>query len=325
MPLRILLLPLLVWSSLVWGKQSGSAPSAEPDWAEFRQFCLIHRMSAETLRLPRPPIGEVSFIPVAALENQQKDFSFVRLRQQLKKGIKESGTRYNEKKERWIFTADKGRSLFDQDSDLVGVFYRGRVYLADGHHKALASIYMGAVTAPVHIIDDWSEKTPQEFHQAMKDAGFSHWKNHRGQSIRPVSFCAMEDNPNLMLARLLIRRIQVRMEHGARLKIKVGSGSHQPIALKINHDIPFMEKEIADALSRAGVRFDDLRGDLDIDWEERAHYLSILTKVARRHPRLKHILLLKSPSKFEDLDLEPLLLEHLHSPGCEDKLLARSY
>lgn len=325
MLLRFLLLSLLVGAMASWAKPSPITPSSQPDWTEFRHHCWLNRLNAETLLIPAPPIGEVSFVPILALENQQKDFSFVRLLQQLKKGIKENGARFSEKKERWLLNADHGRSLFDEDSDLVGVFYRGRVYLADGHHKALASIYIGAETAPVHIIDDWSDKTPEEFHFAMKTAGFSHWKNQRGQTIRPVTFCAMEDNPNLMLARLLIRRVQVRMEHGARLKIKVGSGSTRPIALKINHDIPFLEKEIADALGRAGVRFNDSRGDQDIDMEERAQYLGVLTKVARRHPRLRYVLLLDSPSHFENLDLEPLLLEHLHSPGCEEKLLARSY
>ncbi len=323
MIIKAITIGILVLVASAHAKSTPPAPTGTPDWAEFRYFCQIHRSDAQSVTVERPPIGEVSFIPVRALQNQQTDFSFVRLMQQMQKALKHKDAEYSKKRGQWILPHDGGRSLFDKETDLVGIFYRGRVYLADGHHKALASIYIGAETAPVAIIDDWSKKPPREFAQAMADAGYSHWINVRGQSVSPVDFCSMVDNPNLMLARMLIRRI-VAEGYGKKLIISVGSGSQMPIALKINHDIPFLEREIADALSRAGVLFDDTRTDEDIGKKERREYLDILRKVARRHPRLGKVLLLAKPSKVESLDLEAILREHLALPGCEDKLLARS-
>lgn len=314
---------ILVLAPTLNAKSSAAAPTGKPDWAEFKYFCQMHRGGADLLKIAPPPVDQISFIPVRALQNQQTDFSFIRLLQQLQKGIHRGGAEFSRKNDRWKLPFDNGRSLFGDDSDLVGIYYRGRVYLADGHHKALASIYIGAETAPVHILGDWSKLTQQEFDKAMSDLGYSHWVNYRGHAVKPVDFCAMVDNPNLMLARLLIRRIVVE-GRGQRIKIEVGSGSELPIALKINHDIAFLEREIADAISRAGHTFDDTRADEDIPKKERAMYLEILQRVAPRHPRLKHVLLLKKPTKVESLDLEAIIREHLAQPECEQKLLARS-
>ena len=321
MRLLILLIALLVGAS-AWSKDSYKAPSERPDWTEFQHFCRLHRSATEGDYLPRKPSESTLYVPIGVIEGSQSRFSFKRFLDTMAKDLTKGDDppHFSRKFGHWVFPYDDGRSFYPLRKALQGYFYRGKIYLDDGHHRALISLYTGADTVPVHILPSkWAEQlSPKQFHAEMERRGLSRFRNFRGEPMKSRDLCEMVDDPNLMLARYLMRKVEVSFENG-QLQVELKGGSHMPIAIKISNDIPYWEYELADPLHRAGVRFDDRRDDRDMGYKERRTYLEILQRAARRNPhsRLNEILFLDEPTPVDELKVKKLVLEHLERHSCE--------
>lgn len=321
MVLRIFLLLLLVQAAPVWSK-SASEPNLSPTLEEFRAQCRLNRQGAAEFRLAQAPDRD-DFIPLRALEASQSRFSFERFVSAMHKDLRKNPVTFFGNGGGWVFEFDQGRSMLPLHKTVTGIYYRGKVHIVDGHHKALSSLFLGAETIPVHLLDDWSGLEPDEFARQMESHHYSYFRNSRGARMRPRDLCDLIDDGNLQLARYLFRKVDVWFE-GEKFDVLHTSGSKYPILLKINDDIPYFEFEIADALRREGVDFDPRRTDVDVGKGERKKYLKILTsKVRRGGSRLSQVLLLDRPTRVAKLQVEQIIESYIREHGCES-LLSRS-
>ncbi|NJL26163.1 MAG: hypothetical protein HC902_14070 [Calothrix sp. SM1_5_4] len=171
-----------------------ATPSPWPDWQEYVSTCRLHRSMdrSASLKAP-PPIGEITYLPLGTFEAGQPRFSFLRLLTALDNAlVSDSGPRLDPHARKWIFAHDRGRSAYGPNKPAKGVFYRGRVYIVDGHHGVLVSTYLGAKTIPTTVLADWSSRyEPDEFRNAMERHGLAYWRDAYGQPIPPPDLCEM--------------------------------------------------------------------------------------------------------------------------------------
>lgn len=284
-----------------------------PHEAMFRSVCRNHRQGAQDFIVEAPEVGVETFFPLLALEATQTRFSFSRFNSSMAKALRQ---------EPHGLSHDHGRSLYGLNKKLRAVFYRGKLYIIDGHHRALISTYLGAQTAPVQIVDDLSHLDFEQFRQVMTLRGWADWRDWKNRPMEPIDLCEMENDPNFMLARLIIRRVSVEIAEGA-FKIQRSSGAKVAVAIKINGDIPFFENHIADALRDGGIEFqDDLEED-EFNKKELEQFLDILKSKAQNHlSPLNKVLLLDKPRPVAKLPLEQVVLKHLRQhTSCERGLL----
>lgn len=308
---------LLGWSGVVFAK-----PNAEPDLRDFFKTCQEHRQPSATVSAPA--IGVTKYFPTSVIEGTQSRFSFDRFLDTLRKAQKSAGLAYSVRENTWSFAHNRGLSVYGLEKRLAGIFYRGRIYIVDGHHRALVSVYTGAQTLPVQITDDLSHLTRAQFFAYLREHRLSYFRNYRGLDTEPVGLCEMADDPNYQLARFLIRRVDVAYVNG-HFEVSNDRGAKTPIAIKINQDIPYFENEIADALHRAGVVFDPIRDKKDLTLEELSGYLDILKRAARNESLgLSRILLLDQPTPVAEMKLKVSILEHFVKFGCEDLLAKKA-
>lgn len=299
-------------------RSADEVPSRSPGYKEFFRFCKAHRDSS--VEIPPPAVGRVSFLSTKALDGNQGRFSWASLLRKLGKGLKAEPDAYiDKKKDEWVFPYNEGRSFYPIERAIRALYYRGRLYIVDGHHRALISTYLGTETIPVRVIADVSKLQPQEFEDMMDRKGLSYFRNYRGQATRRVDLCDMVDDPNLELARILIARARVEYS-GNKIKISDIRGSEVSIGIKsAEQDIPFLEFLVADALRRAGVEWEN-GNDPDIPRKQLKEYLEILKAAAERGGRLAQVLLFDRPERVVELDLKSLMLDHLAKIGCENAL-----
>lgn len=301
-----------------------AAPSRSPDLGEFMLYCREHRRLNNDLRLAAPKVGAIAFFPTWALDSNQGRFSWASVQRKLSKGFEfETDAYVDKKQDQWIFSHDRSRSFYPARKHIRGIFYRGRIFIIDGHHRALISTYLGADTIPVQIVGDLSERfSPKELGEYLGRKNLSYNRNSRGRATEPVDLCEMVDDPNLELARILLTRVDVQFSRG-RLNIENVRGKKWTIGAKTDEDIPFLEFEVADSLRRAGVKWNDDYSD-DLGKSKLKKFLRILEASARNSKsRLSEVLLFERPSRVAKMDLHELLLPHLINIGCEQALRER--
>ena len=311
------------WPTLAWARLGSKL-----DHQTFRERCEAYR-HLNRQNLDRvPPVGSVDYYPTGSVEAGQTRFSFKHLRKAMRKAIKErKGAYFDKHLDTWIFAHDDRRSAFSRERAAGAVYYKGRLYLFDGHHKALISTYLRAPRLPIKIEANWSHLSEEEFFARMRQGPYhyAHWQNHLGERVDPVDLCALDNDPNLLLARYLLVRVDAHLDPEGRLILENPRGAERPIAIKINNDIPFYEFEIADALRRHGVNFDERRRETDLTSRERRDYMTFL-RFERDRPgsRLNRILLLDVPKTFDKLNLPRLISDHVTKVDCHDFLHART-
>lgn len=312
--MRNLVTPFWLWMSLyclaAWGQSE-----FKPTKSLFEQTCQKSRSGALEAQVPPPQINTEVFIPTLTLQATQTRFSFRRLLESMQKLRRE---------EKDWFSHDDRRSVYGTEKRLKTVYYRGKHFIVDGHHRALVSTYFGATTTPTLVLADLSDRSPKEFRATMEAQGWAYWKNHLGQEVDPVDLCEMEDDPNFQLARLLLRKVDAEFSEG-RIKISKSSGAQVPLAVKLNGGMPFFEIHLADALKRHGVVFDDQRDEEDLKESELHRFHQLLTQEARANSSpLSKVLLLDRPTPVAELNLEEIISKHMQSNSCENALRSSS-
>lgn len=299
---------------------ANAAPSRDPSLREFRQYCREHRARPEHLRLSAPQIGTLAYFPTWALEGSQARFSWASFKRKLAKGWEfELGAYADKKRDKWVFTHDDYRSFYPPSRAIKAVYYRGALHVVDGHHRALISTYLGAETLPVEIIDDKSALSPAKFRREMESQNKSYFRDHKGQHVGLVDLCEMADDPNLELARILIGRIDITFVNDE-MKLENLRGPRWTIGLKSELDIPFLEFEVADALRRAGIEWNN-ESESSLSYSQLEEFLEILKQEAKKpRSRLKKVLLFDEPSRASKLKLREILQKHLNKIGCEAAL-----
>lgn len=298
-----------------------------PSLKEFKALCREHHGEGALKAFPAPEVGDIVFAPTSNIINNQGRFSWAAVIRKTRKMFGNDSKAYAEKKKgKWHFKYDDGRSAFPKKKAIRGIYDRGRIYIDDGHHRALISAYLGSQTIPVQIIADISQAnySPEQVRAYMERSGHSYFRNYRGSLTNPVDLCDMVDDPNLELARLLMGRIDVDVEDGD-ISSSESDESRLVLGLKSHMDISFLEFYVADALRRAGVEWDNDNSP-DIEKSELKTYLTILRDAAARNPNspLRKVFLFEKPTRMADLDLrDHRLTAHLRNLSCEDLLTVR--
>lgn len=320
----IQLIASLALSVAVFAKDG---PSRNPSLDEFMAYCRQHHQELNLLPFAAPEVGDVVFVPTPNIVNNQGRFSWAAVVRKTRQMFGNDGKAYAEKKNgEWRFNYDDGRSAFPKKKAIRGIYDRGRIYIIDGHHRALISTYLGSQTLPVHVIADISRAkySPGQVRAYMERNAYSYFRNYRGAVTNAVDLCAMVDDPNLELARLLMGRIDVEIAKG-RASFSNPRGSELVIGVKTDMDIPFLEFYIADALRRADVVWEN-ENPVAIDKSELKTYLAVLRDAAARNPNspLRKVFLFEKPTRMADLDLrDDRLTDHLRNLGCEGLLAVR--
>lgn len=298
---------------------SKDTPPLKPSHADFREFCAHHRQGANRFKLATPKLNEVIWVPIHALEASQTRFSFDRVVAALDKVVK--AERLDQDKGRnkgYLPPYDDGQSFFPKKRKTTGIFYRGKLFILDGHHRALVSTYLGAQTVPMEVLADWSHKPPNVFFNDMHEHGYSYLMDADGNTAAHRDLCDLLEDPFLLLARKLMLRVDLKFKEDGTAKILDTRGSNQPIAIKINRDIPFFEFEIADRLHRAGVTWEP--GE-KISNQRLWEFLEIL-RTRRESDRFSKVLLLDEPTYVKDLELLEMILDHIKIYNCEHQLMS---
>lgn len=315
---------MILCLALLLGPSVQAAPSAKPDLAEFKLYCLKYRAQEGFQALMAPQIGAVTEIPTWALANNQTRFSFLAFRKRLKKVFRKWPQAYiNKNTDKWVFPDPPGAQATPVGDKMRGIYYRGRVYIVDGHHRALTAIYLGLDTVPIHVSDDLSAVlTPTEFEEYLDHERLSYLIDFRGNAVSRIDFCDMADDPNLNLARLLIGRVaEEQTDRNDRPELAV-KGHQLVLGLKSENDIPFLEFEIADALRRAGVEWDN-NMETDIPMVKLRKFLKILKRAATQPgSRLKEVVLLDEPRAIHEIEQFLKISAHLQKNECQRQLIS---
>ena len=283
-------------------------PICNPSRPDFYRTCAEHRQTLVHATLNAGAIGQVAYYPATALERTQSTFSFDRLLKALGALIDEGKIQPDE------FLANIGQAVYPPDRYISGVFYKGRIYIVDGHHRALLTTYLGATTIPVKVLSDWSGQSTIEFFARLEREQLSSFRGLNGEALGPGPFCEMIDDPMLLLARKLLLRVDLNFdETRGEVEILRTRGAKVPIAFKINRDVPFYEQEIAWRLREAGETW--VKGD-EIENADRQRYLAVL-KSKRDNSRLRQVLLLDQPTPVAELKITELLKIHFKRHRCE--------
>lgn len=285
----------------------------EPTWEEFRKACrATHQASADAVVQPWE-IGTTVYIPVGVLERAQATIGFDRVLKALKE-LNADGMFKGKK-----LPFDSGHALYPPERRITGIFYRGRIYIIDGHHRAFISCYAGARTLPVELRADWSDKSEEQFFADMRAAGYSYFYDLNNHWAGPGPFTEVQNDPLIYLARRLLRRVDFSYDSKTgKIEILRSRGADLPIGFKLNRDIPFLEQEIARELRRAGVKW--RRGDR-LGNSELKDFLKIL-KSRRDGSLLSQVLLLQRPTPVVELNEKKLIEEHIRHVQCESQLLS---
>jgi hypothetical protein len=299
----------ILFLSLAWAK----GPSLSPDWAEFERACRQHRSGSESVLVPEgTPVGQTLYLPVRALERGQSTFSFDRV----VKGMQGLPKEVREYLKGGRFRYNHGRSVYADDRRITGILYKGKVYIVDGHHRALVSTYLGAKTIPVELIADWSEKSTTKFFADLRKQNLSNYVGLNGEWVGPGEFCDIVNDPLIYLARKLLRRIDLTYDPETHeLTLLNERGAKLAVGIKINRDVPFTEQEIARLLRAAGVVWN--KGD-EITLPLLTRFLEIL-RDNRDGSRLSQLLLLDHPMTVAELKSrkEEILRAHFERVQCE--------
>lgn len=307
-----------LWLVMVVSSAWAKGPALDPSWAQFQSVCAQNRAGSQGVLASAPlSLGQIQFMPTLALERGQSTFSFDRVL----KGLNALPKETLESLQKGEFRFDSGRSLYPEDRHISGVFYRGKVFIIDGHHRAMVSTYAGAKSIPVKIIDDWSGKTEKQFFADMKRKNLSYYVGLNGEWLGPGEFCGMVNDPLILLARRLLRRIDLTYDsETGDFEILRERGAEVAIGIKINRDVPFTEQEIARLLRSHGVTWQ--KGD-ELNFELLSKFLEILL-AERDGSRLNQLLLLDYPMSVAELESEKkaILKSHFKRIQCEFQISA---
>lgn len=154
-----------------------------------------------------------------------------------------------------------------------------RYIIIDGHHEAYAAVLTGSRKVPVEIISDYT--LPKSDGSLWKMEEIWDDLKMKGQTLfdlpsarlaeRPPGLKGMVDNPNRFLARVVSLRVLTENADDPSELLKVvkaqSRGVKEPLWIKINKGIPFIEFYIAQIFSEIPVTYDPEWGESKVPEE----------------------------------------------------------
>lgn len=246
------------------------APTLTPTIEQLQQTLNIHYNFTPLLPLEelRKKIGKVSYQPIQYMRAGQVSYAFLTVVHKIERAPKEFDVTWNEKTQSWNMNYDGGRALLPEEKSLMGVIGPDGIYLEDGHHKGLTSLYFGAKTAPIFLTEDLSVKadgspmTIEEFRLIMKKRGHVFLTKIDGSETDwPPLLHQMENDPNRHFISLITAKLKIKIKDDGTINIKKRRGSDEPVLIKIGRDVEFFEMEFSRRLHAAGLHYEDRWGD----------------------------------------------------------------
>lgn len=235
-----------------------------PSLDDFRRVCRERRKTAPYFTMATPEIGRLISVPTLTLMGNQGRFCFSNFVKKLNAN-------------------DPG--------PIRGIFYAGRVYIVDGHHRALAATYKGLVEVQMIISEDLTAQlTPHQFEQYMADHSYSYFRDSDGNPTARVDLCEMLDDPLLNLARKLVTKKKLEYADGEYRIVRVKG---QAVFFMVKSEgVRYLELYVADALRRARIEWDQERSQTLTPEETLQYSQIILQAIHQPGSKLGEILLL---------------------------------
>lgn len=148
-----------------------------------------------------------------------------------------------------IFHFDDGKSIYPEKNAIPAIEMDENYILCDGHHSALASLFLGCKTIPVRIFQTIPYRLGEKFWLWAEASNYAYLINMAGERQPPPSdLKALEDDPLRYFAAISARKY----ENPA---IQESFGSDYPLWIKMGKDVPFIEMRIADKLRSHGFEY----------------------------------------------------------------------
>lgn len=228
----------------------GSSESAET-------FLNHVRANFSTLESQEKPLSRPPYVSITELIRGQDEISVDNTQAKLNDRISEGIINYEKSDKTYSFRFDNERSAIAADDPIMVAKGRQGYVVVDGHHEVYLSLYVGAKTVPVKIVTDLSHLNPLQFWNELKRRQMIYLEgNPLDLSISPPKIDQAADNPVRYLVSLL--GMKVKFTDGKISKIK---GAENPIWIKVDSGVPFIEFHIADILTKAGLKYNRAWGE----------------------------------------------------------------
>lgn len=189
---------------------------------------------------------------------------------------------------------DEGRSILPLKEAAVVIQGPGdRFVIVDGHHHVYLSLFAGAVTVPVIIIDNWKKENPVGFWKRLQEERRVYLKESAELLAKtPPLLTEVKDNPNRYFASLIAAKAHLEYI-GGKIEVLQVKGSANSAWVKINEGIPFIEFQIADVLSASKLKYNSQWGEeIPKEDAEKARTALVKAKLEGQGKILQDVILL---------------------------------
>lgn len=291
----------MIWLHIFIALLGATAHARMPrDISDFRNFCRKHRFE-KTEQLPNFVVGKVNFLPTSLLQAQQIYFNYDRMLDKLK-GVLDK-------------PENSSGSVYGAKDAVRAVIYRGKIYMFDGHHDAMAATYVNSKTMPVMVEDDLSFLNEDDFNRAMEARGWSYLRWQDGSPHNRIDLCELINDPTLSLPDLFVHKVKIEVRNG-KIYIRSHKGAKRVLVIKVGDDLPFFERILVDTLARQ-------RQNIHLTHLTPQNLNNFLRALKRAtvNRTLPPILILDEPTDIQDLDLQKLVRRHLkQAVSCQNLL-----
>lgn len=189
----------------------------------------------------------VKYVSIDELFPAQIRYSLLNMKDKANKAIIKGDAVWNDDGG-WEYKFDNGNSILSTKDALPVVRASFGYVLIDGHHDVLSSMHLQARTVPIHVIEDVSYLSRDEFWREAEGRGWAYLYTIDGRKAAPpTSFYDLTDDPNRYFAAITVRKFTANEDDTYSSK-----GAEYPLWVKVNKDIPFIEFKIANVLYENG-------------------------------------------------------------------------
>lgn len=213
----------------------------------------------------------------------------------------------------------------------MGILLTDCILIIDGNHKTLTSLYFGAKTVPVRIAKNWSHLSFVEAKAKLLKKDLILPFNSMGEELNVwPNFLELEDNPFRYIVTKFLLKTQIELTKEGSIKLKNLRGNPEPLIIKINRDLAYLELLLANMWIKMGL--DPYSLLKEENWEQKLREVTIneFKKKRTKFLFLKKLLVVDSalqmssvshPSEEDIKNIELRIQEFLNSHhSCEASL-----
>jgi len=289
---------------------------------------VLTRWQHQNQQVSVPPMleqGETGNISPAQLILGQDEISVDNVMVKLGKREHDGDLIWRPSQNRWQMMHQNGTSPLSHTEPILVMKGPMGYVVKDGHHDLFLSLFVGAESVPIKVVEDFSHLSKEEFWAKVKGETGELPRVFLKRSAaslaqRPPSLAEVTDNPNRYLASLMALRMKAAWQ-GQELEVLKRKGPKAAVWLKLGNGVPFIEFYLARILADAGIHYDRKWGDrVPPEVIEKARTAILAAVKAGTYPQLKDILIFASPEEAETIRREqvlPLSLKKMMEAQCK--------